>query len=117
MFAVAEGIICTYALIAIMVYLRRPGKYLARLPTCIASIIALFAASAAIQDMTQTSRYNKKERGEHLERLGSRFGYGSYVGGDGRVHIGIEKVPFVRIRSKSTWFEKKVKSFRSGSGV
>jgi hypothetical protein len=117
MFAIAEGIICTYALVAIMVYLRRPGKYLARLPTCIASIIALFAASAAIQDMTQTSRYDKKERGEHLERLGSRFGYGSYVGGDGKVHIGIEKVPFVRIRSKSTWFEKKVKSFRSGSGV
>jgi len=117
MFAIAEGIICTYAIVAILVYLRRPGKYLARLPTCIASIIALFAASAAIQDMTQTSRYDKKERGEHLERLGSRYGYGSYVGSDGRVHIGIEKAPFVRIRSNSTWFEKKVKSFRSSPGV
>jgi hypothetical protein len=117
MFAIAEGIICIYAVVAIMVYLRRPGQYLARLPTCIASIVALFAASAAIQDMTQTSRYDKKERGEHLERLGSRFGYGSYVGGDGRVHIGIEKVPFVRIRNNSTWFEKKVKSFRSGPKV
>jgi hypothetical protein len=117
MFAIAEGIICTYAIVAILVYLRRPGKYLARLPTCIASIIALFAASAAIQDMTQTSRYDKKERGEHLERLGSRYGYGSYVGSDGRVHIGIEKAPFVRIRSNSTWFEKKVKSFRSIPGV
>jgi hypothetical protein len=117
MFAIAEGILCTYAIVAVLVYLRRPGQYLARLPTCIASVIALFAASAAIQDMSQTSTYSEKEREQHLERLGSRYGYGSYVGGDGRVHIGIEKAPFVRIRSNSTWFEKKVKSFRSGRGV
>jgi hypothetical protein len=117
MFAIAEGIICTYIIVAVFVYLRRPGKYLARLPTCIASVIALFAASAAIQDMKQTSTYNSKEREQHLEKLGSRYGYGSYVGSDGRVHIGIEKAPFVRIRSKSTWFEKKVKSFRSDSSV
>jgi hypothetical protein len=102
MFAIAEGIICTYAIVAMFVYLRRPGKYLARLPTCIASVIALFAASAAIQDMKQTSTYDSKEREQHLEKLGSRYGYGSYVGSDGRVHIGIEKAPFVRIRSEST---------------
>jgi hypothetical protein len=117
MFAIAEGIICTYAMVAVFVYLRRPGKYLARLPTCIASVIALFAASAAIQDMKQTSTYDSKERQQHLQKLGSRYGYGSYVGSDGKVHIGIEKAPFVRVRSKSTWFEKKVKSFRNESGV
>ncbi|KAF2792711.1 hypothetical protein K505DRAFT_375878 [Melanomma pulvis-pyrius CBS 109.77] len=117
MFAIAEGILCTYAVVAVLVYLRRPGQYLARLPTCIASIIALFAASSAIEDMKNTSKFDKKERGEHLEKLGSRYGYGSYIGGDGRVHIGIEKVPFVRTRSNPTWFEKKVKSFRSGSGL
>jgi len=36
-----------------------------------------------------------KEREKQMEELGCRYGYGSFVGGDGRVHVGIEKVPFV----------------------
>ncbi|KAF2705868.1 hypothetical protein K504DRAFT_459953 [Pleomassaria siparia CBS 279.74] len=117
MFAIAEGILCTYAVVAILVFIRRPGKYLARLPICIASIVALFAASAAIQDMASTSRLDEKERRQHLKQLGSRYGYGSYVGSDGRVHIGIEKAPFVRVRKSKTWFERKVTSFRNGAGA
>jgi hypothetical protein len=118
LFIISESILAIYIIVAIIVYLRRPGRYLARMPTSMAAIISLFAASAAVQDMRQTSHLDKKERAEHLHSLGSLYGYGSYVGGgDGRVHIGIEKTPFVRIRSKSTWFEEKVKSFRKGSAV
>lgn len=111
MTAVAEGILLCYAIVALLVYFRCPGEYLARLPTSIASIMALFAASAAVQDVKGTSQMSKKERARHLEELGARYGYGSYVGGDGRVHIGIEKVPFVRIRATSTWFGKTMNSF------
>ena len=118
MFAISEGILFIYVFVAIMVYLRRPGRYLARMPTSIASIISLFAASAAVQDMKGTSHLDKKGRAKHLQGLDSRYGYGSYIGGgDGRVHIGIEKTPFVRVRAKSTWFDQKVKSFRKGSAV
>lgn len=118
LFIISESILAIYIIVAITVYLRRPGRYLARMPTSMAAIISLFAASAAVQDMRQTSHLNKKDRADHLRSLGSLYGYGSYVGGgDGRVHIGIEKTPFVRIRSKSTWFEEKVKSFRKGSAV
>ena len=118
MFAISLAILCIYAVVAAFVYTKRPGKYLPRLPTTIASVIALFAASAAVQDMRNTSHLDKKGRSQHLGALDARYGYGSFIGGgDGRVHIGIEKTPFVRVRSKTTWLEKKVTSWRKGSAV
>jgi hypothetical protein len=112
MFLISEAILCTYAIVAILVYLRRPGQYLARLPTSIAAVVALFAASAAVQDMKDTSHLDEKGRASHLKEVDARYGYGSFVGGDGRVHIGVDKSPFVRVRAKSTWFEKKLPLFR-----
>ena len=96
LFSIAMGILCIYALVAAIVYIRRPGEYLARLPTSLASIIALFAGSTAVQEMGGVSVLQRKARAKHFEKLDNRYGYGSYVGTDGRVHIGIEKVPFVR---------------------
>jgi hypothetical protein len=117
MFIISEAILCTYVLVAIWVYMRRPGQYLARMPTSIAAVMALFAASAAVQDMKGTSHLNRKGRAQHLERLNSRYGFGSFVGGDGRVHIGIEKVPLVvRPRASTTWLEQKVPLLRKRSG-
>jgi hypothetical protein len=84
--------------------LRCPGRYLARMPTSIAAVIALFAASAAVKDLQGTSNMTSRERGKYLNDTGCIYGYGSYVGGDGSVHVGIEKVPFVR-KMKETRFE------------
>jgi len=113
MFAISEAILGTYIIVAILVYMRRPGQYLARLPTSIASLVALFAASSAVQDMQNTSHLDRKGRAQHLKELDTRYGYGSFIGGgDGRVHIGIERTPFIRRRTKSTWFEKKLPLFR-----
>jgi hypothetical protein len=113
MFIVAEAILCIYAIIAMVVYLKRPGQYLARMPTSIASVIALFAASTVVEDMRNTSHLNRKERAKFLEDLDQRYGYGSFVGGeDGRVHIGIEKTPFVRPRSMTGWLENRATFFR-----
>jgi hypothetical protein len=96
LFGIALGILCTYALVACMVYIRRPGEYLARLPTNLASVIPLFAGSTAVQGMGGISGLQKKARAEHFEKLHYRYGYGSYIGIDGRVHVGIDKTPFVR---------------------
>jgi hypothetical protein len=117
MFIISEAILCTYVIVAIWVYIRRPGQYLARLPTSIASLIALFAASNAVTDMQGTSHLDTKGRAQHLERVDAQYGYGSFVGGgDGRVHIGIEKRPFVRRRRvKTTWLDQKLPSFRKDS--
>jgi hypothetical protein len=117
MFIISEAILCTYVVVAIWVYARRPGQYLARMPTSIASVIALFAASMAVQDMRGTSHLDKKGRAQHLGRLDSRYGFGSFVGGDGRVHVGIEKVPLVvKPRAKSTWLEQKIPLLRKRTG-
>jgi hypothetical protein len=117
MFIISEAILCTYVLVAIWMYIRRPGQYLARLPTSIASVIALFAASVAVQDMQDTSHLDRKGRARFLKGLDARYGFGSFIGGgDGRVHIGIEKVPLVvKPRAKSTWLEQKMPLLRKGS--
>jgi hypothetical protein len=98
LFAIAECILAMYAAVAVVVYFRRPGQYLPRLPTSIASVVGLFAASGAVRDMEGTSDLDAKARVNHLEKLDARYGYGNYVGVDGTVHIGIEKTPFVRRR-------------------
>lgn len=115
MFIISEAILCTYVLVAVWVYAHRPGQYLPRLPTSLAAVIALFAASSAVQDMRGTSHLDKKGRAQHLERIGARYGYGSYIGADGRVHIGLEKTPFVKSKMRKTWLERKLASFRKGS--
>lgn len=104
LFTISEVILAVYILVTSLLYLRRPGRYLARMPTSIAAIIALFAASAAVEDMRGTSGYTNTEREKHLQDLGCRYGYGSFVGRDGSVHVGIEKVPFVQ-RRRATTFE------------
>jgi hypothetical protein len=83
-----------------------------------AAVIALFATSAAVKDLQGTSGLSAKEREEYLGRLGNTYGYGSYVGEDGSVHVGIEKDPFVR-RMKVTSFEHTLvaKSARNASGT
>ncbi|KAF2646577.1 hypothetical protein P280DRAFT_386551 [Massarina eburnea CBS 473.64] len=98
LFIIAQTILSLYIIVAILVYIRRPGEYLPRMPTNIASIIGLFAASAAVQDMRGTSRSDARARAQHLRTLDQRYGYGNYVGVDGGIHVGIEKVPFVRAR-------------------
>ncbi|KAF2685296.1 hypothetical protein K458DRAFT_365622 [Lentithecium fluviatile CBS 122367] len=102
LFAIAEGILVLYTIVAVVVYLRRPGEYLPRLPTSIASVVGLFAAGDSVRDMRGTSHFGSKERTNHLQKLDARYGYGSFVGVDGMVHIGIEKALFVRSRSSTT---------------
>ena len=43
-----------------------------------------------------------------MKSLGSRYGYGSYVGSDGSVHVGIKKTPFVRYMKEVTFVGSRV---------
>ena len=97
LFVTSEIILCIYITVLMIVYLRRPGCYLTRMPTSIAAVIALFASSAAVKDLQGTSHMTNSEREEYLKDLDLRYGYGSYVGSDGAVHVGIEKVPYVQV--------------------
>lgn len=67
----------------------------------------MFAASAAVKDLQGTSRFTTKERAQFLKKLDARYGYGSYISEDGSVHVGIEKVPFVRHKKEVTFSHSK----------
>jgi hypothetical protein len=95
MFIIAETILALYIIVTIILYLRRPWKILCRMPTSPASIIAFFAASNAVRDMRDTSRLTSRGRREYLDGLSDRYGFGTFIGTDSEVHVGIEKHPFL----------------------
>lgn len=108
LFIISEIILGIYIVVSILIYLRRPGCYLPRMPTSIAAVIALFTSSTAIKDFQKTSHMNNQELEKHLKDLDCRYGYGSYVGSDGAVHVGIEKVPYVYYMKKVTFSGSRV---------
>jgi hypothetical protein len=103
MFIVSECILGIYVIVSILMYIRRPGRYLPRMPVSIAAVIALFASSAAVKEFRNTSDMKNKERKEYLQDLNRTYGYGSYVGSDGAVHVGIEKTPYVQYMKEVTF--------------
>jgi hypothetical protein len=93
---ISEGILAVYIIVAVILYIRRPGRYLVRMPTSIAAVIALVASSEAIKDLRGTSQMTNKECEHLLSNLDCKYGYGSYTGVDGKEHIGIDKDPHVK---------------------
>ncbi|OCK82132.1 hypothetical protein K432DRAFT_473357 [Lepidopterella palustris CBS 459.81] len=94
MFVIAETIMTLYIIVTAVVYLRRPWRFLPRMPTSIASIVAYVAASYAVKDLEGTSGVSTHTRNRIVERMDNRYGFGTFIGRDGKVHIGIEKAPF-----------------------
>lgn len=123
LFILAEVILAIYAIVAVCIYLWRPGKFLPRMPTSIGAIIALFAASEAVQDMRGTSLFTRRERRQHLDKLDRLYGYGTFVGPDGLPHEGIEQEPLVNavplpgvMEKVQTGFSQKNLGLRRGKG-
>lgn len=102
LFIIAEAILGLYIIVVIVLYCRRPWKILVRLPTSIAAILAYFAASHVVEDF----RTQKPGEGEieplYLQRGDPSYGFGTFVGTDSKVHIGIEKHPYLAGLRKST---------------
>ncbi|KAF1935402.1 hypothetical protein EJ02DRAFT_428471 [Clathrospora elynae] len=117
LFVIAEAILGIYTIVAMCIYLWRPGRFLPRMPTSIGAIIALFAASQAVRDMRGTSLLTTKERRKHLKDLRGTYGYGTFVGADGKLHEGIEKEPLVDAVSVPGVIEKVQTGFSSKSSV
>jgi hypothetical protein len=86
----SSAILGLYIIVAVAVYARRPGRFLPRQPLTMASEIALFAASKAVREIGKSDMSNCGREKEE-----QRFGYGSFIGVDGKLHIGVERVPFV----------------------
>ncbi|KAM3417463.1 hypothetical protein BST61_g5708 [Cercospora zeina] len=94
-FIVVEAIFTCYLITTIIFYTRRPWKVLPRLPSSIASNIAFFAASNALKDLAHAEHCSA----EHAKaaRQAWTWGFGSFIGTDGRLHVGIDRDPFVAV--------------------
>jgi hypothetical protein len=95
MLILSSSILGLYIIVAVAVYAHRPGKYLPRMPLTMASDIAMFAASTALKEMEDNPDTPAQGRDTSLGGRGVRFGYGTFVGTDGKPHVGVERAPFV----------------------
>lgn len=93
-FVVSITILSLYIITSIWIYARRPWRILPRLPTTIASIIAYFAPSNALREMS-IARADACETWREW-----KWGYGVFVGTDGKAHVGIEREPLLMLVGK-----------------
>lgn len=100
MFIISVSILSLDLLAALAVYGYRSTSYLTRMPTSIASIIAYFAASHILSDLHGDDLGEDMKTIRQLEDDGQRYGFGRYMGTDGKIHIGIESAPFVSIPTR-----------------
>ncbi|CAK4033135.1 Hypothetical predicted protein [Lecanosticta acicola] len=94
-FLVTELILLAYIATTILFYKRRPWRILPRLPSTVASNIAFFAGSRALQEQQTGMRREERKR----TRESWRWGYGKFVDVTGKEGIGIEREPFVGVVS------------------
>jgi Protein of unknown function (DUF3433) len=109
-FIIAQTILSLYIIATIALYALRPWRILARMPDTPASIIAYFAASNAVRGFQGMAGLTKREREKVLKEKNESFGFGSFIGTDGRTHVGIEKHPFLAPLTR----EESGLSWRSG---
>jgi hypothetical protein len=98
MFYISISLLALQLVVAIAYYVKRPRKFLPRMPLTIASIIAYVSASHAVHDIDQ--------RGNTGHDV--RYAYGRFKGVDGQTHVGIEKEPLVvPLKSKNPNVERR----------
>jgi hypothetical protein len=84
MFKISFALLIFHFVVAILYYVRRPKKFLPRMPTSIAAVISYIYASRALEDFG-----NSGVKGDARHR--GKYAFGRFVGPDGKTHIGIER--------------------------
>jgi hypothetical protein len=111
LFIIAEAILAMYVIVAFTLYSRRPWRILVRLPTNLASIMAYFAASHAVEDFqSHHISIEADDTQDPFNGVNRTYGFGTFVGTDDKVHAGIERHPYLSTLNKSnttlTWRTK-----------
>lgn len=87
MFKMTVILLSFQLIVAILYYVYRPKRFLTSMPTSIASIIAFVSHSRALEDF--------RDGGKSADDGERRYGYGRFVGTDGKTHVGIERSRWV----------------------
>ncbi len=86
MFVITVVVLAMNIAVAILYWTCRPKKMLPRMPCTIGNILAMVHASGLRIEGRKQEQWEKDWR----------FGYGRFVGTDGKPHVGIERRPFVQ---------------------
>ncbi|KAI9830035.1 MAG: hypothetical protein M1819_005865 [Sarea resinae] len=95
MFYIAISLLGLDTFVIILYYSRRPRRFLPRMPTNIASTLAYVAASHAITEIQNGDEFRTPSYIPGTMWTDETFSFGSFVGTDGKPHIGIERDPLV----------------------
>ena len=77
-----------------VLHLRR-HPFLPRQPGTISSILAFIHQSKMLTDFEGTETESTLQRKKRLERIGKSYGFGWYLGRDGKRHLGIDHEPLL----------------------
>ncbi|KAL8999012.1 MAG: hypothetical protein Q9169_002010 [Polycauliona sp. 2 TL-2023] len=86
MFIITVTLLTCNMFVAVLYWTRRPKRMLPSMPYTIGSILAMVHASGLRLEARKQEEWKKDWR----------FGYGRFVGTDGKPHVGIERRPFVQ---------------------
>ncbi|KAL8949296.1 MAG: hypothetical protein Q9222_004582 [Ikaeria aurantiellina] len=85
MFIITVVLLALNIIVAIAYWARRPKKMLPAMPYTVASILAMVKGSGLVSEVGNVAKWENEWR----------FGYGRFVGTDGKPHVGLERRPFV----------------------
>lgn len=89
MFWLAAGVLVYFLLVVVLVFWSQPGHNLSHMPTTLASVHTLLYVSNALDDCANIKGQSTEVRAKAWEALGHTYGYGTFVGRDGRQHFGV----------------------------
>ena len=86
MFVITVILLASNMAVAVLYWTRRPKKMLPEMPYTIGSILTMVHASGLKAEARKQAEW----------KTDWKFGYGRFVGTDGKPHVGIERRPFVQ---------------------
>ena len=116
MFQIAVVLLALQAVVAVLYYWKRPKLFLPRMPTTIATIVGMVENSRALEYFGGDGRdgdENGRGRSTRKKDWEERYGYGRFIGTDGKTHVGIEKQRYVvALKSQNPLVKKRTWSWR-----
>ncbi|KAL8986800.1 MAG: hypothetical protein Q9177_003936 [Variospora cf. flavescens] len=86
MFIITITLLALNIVVATTYWAKRPRKMLPKKPYTIAKIMEMFEGSHLVTDVEDAERWQSEWK----------FGYGRFVGTDGKLHVGIDRQPFIK---------------------
>ena len=92
-FYAAAAIIAVFLPAVGWTYAALHGGFLCHQPTTLAGIFAAIYAGRLADDFGATAALSSRARARAMHAAGHSYGYGWFVGKDGRNHVGIDREP------------------------